>query len=124
MEAFAWILGGAALLDVRDPAEAAELSIPGGVRIGERELRARWGDLPRDLPLVIYCRRGNRSYDACGFLESKGFRRLANLEGGVLAWLDSGLPLDGLLAPCAPSDPEILEWIASARGAAAERPRI
>lgn len=115
MEAFAWILGGAMLLDVRPESESREASIPGGVRIGEAELRDSWMDLPRDRPIVAYCRRGNRSYDACGFLESKGFGKLANLEGGVIAWEASGLPLEGsrIARESSRREPEVEEWVES-----------
>lgn len=109
MEAFAWILAGALLLDVREEPEADEASIPGGLLIGERELRELWEELPRDRAIVAYCRRGNRSYDACGFLESKGFSRLANLEGGVIAWEKAGLPLEGARFK-RPLEPEVAEW--------------
>ncbi len=119
MEAFAWVLGGAALLDVREPEEARELSIPGGWRIGERELRERWEEIPRDRPVVVYCRRGNRSYDACCFLESKGFSGLANLEGGIGAWGEAGLPLTGRSAPAEQPEPEVSEWIGIALAEAA-----
>lgn len=112
MEAFAWVLGGALLLDVREPDEIREKRIPGAVEMTPAELRERWEEIPSGRPLVVYCRSGNRSYDACGFLDAKGRGALANLEGGIIAWEQDGLPIVGEKAPdMAEHEPEVAEWI-------------
>lgn len=40
----------------------------------------------KDSEIVVYCRSGMRSMQACMMLETAGFRNLANLTGGMLAW--------------------------------------
>jgi len=42
----------------------------------------------KDEELIIYCRSGNRSGQACLILDSLGFKNTKNLVGGMLAWQD------------------------------------
>ena len=42
--------------------------------------------------LILQCRSGKRSLQACMMLQGEGFENLYNLEGGILAWIDSGYP--------------------------------
>ena len=42
--------------------------------------------LDKDKTYLIYCRSGNRSAKACGFMASEGFENLYNLVGGYGAW--------------------------------------
>jgi len=48
----------------------------------------------KESPVVICCRSGHRSAQACGQLKKSGFEKIHNLEGGTLAWQDAGLPLN------------------------------
>jgi rhodanese-related sulfurtransferase len=40
----------------------------------------------RDQELIIHCRSGMRSMQACMMLESLGFQKTVNLAGGIIAW--------------------------------------
>lgn len=40
--------------------------------------------------IIIQCRSGKRSMDACQFLLGEGFSNLANLTGGIMAWESQG----------------------------------
>ncbi|MFT5143066.1 MAG: rhodanese-related sulfurtransferase [Thalassolituus oleivorans] len=40
----------------------------------------------KDKELVVYCRSGQRSANVVRFLQSNGFPKALNLEGGILAW--------------------------------------
>jgi adenylyltransferase/sulfurtransferase len=45
--------------------------------------------------IVVHCRSGARSARAVQFLMEMGFRKVRNLEGGILAWaerIDPSLP--------------------------------
>lgn len=71
--AAALIDDGALLLDVRTPAEVATGAPDGAVNIPVQELATRMGELPRERPLVVYCRSGARSATAVGQLLAAGF---------------------------------------------------
>lgn len=76
------------LLDVRQPEEHAEKNIPNSILIPLGELPARMAELEqlKDKEIIVYCRSGNRSGQACMFLEMQGFTNPVNLRGGMLAW--------------------------------------
>jgi adenylyltransferase/sulfurtransferase len=83
------------LLDVRNPEEIAICRIPGSVVIPLPDLPQRLNELPRDTPMVVHCKSGARSAKAIALLESRGFTHMANLTGGILAWIkdvDPSLP--------------------------------
>ena len=51
--------------------------------------------LPRDRDILVHCKSGVRSITACNALAARGFTRLYNLDGGVIAWakeIDPRLP--------------------------------
>ncbi len=94
-EAHTWVESGALLVDVREPEEVATLTY--GVKnyrnIPLSELESRVDEIPRDRPVVLACRSGNRSRKAYEWLASRGFKNIANMEGGLLAWQAEGLPV-------------------------------
>ena len=85
------------LLDVREPEEfVGELGhIRGALLVPldalERRLPKLAGYVERDV--VVVCRAGARSASAGAILRNAGFRRVINLEGGMLAWVAAGLPV-------------------------------
>ncbi len=74
------------VLDVREPYETEEGTIPGSVNIPLMSLTERASELPPDRDIVVACKMGARSARAVQFLQSRGFRSVANLAGGVDAW--------------------------------------
>lgn len=76
---------GAAVLDVREPAECAAGMIPGAVNIPLGQLRGRLGELDRGKPVVVHCQVGLRGYLAERILKQNGFMAM-NLSGGYLTW--------------------------------------
>jgi len=78
------------LLDVREPVEHAEFNIGGEllplgqIRMMETDRIDSW----KEEEVICYCRSGNRSGQACMFLETAGFTNVRNLTGGMLAWMD------------------------------------
>jgi len=81
---------GARLIDVRTEAEVAQGVIDGAIHIPLHLLPLRAADIPQDKPVVIYCRSGARSAQACAFMASKGYGNMHNLAGGIMAWARSG----------------------------------
>ncbi|GGQ91495.1 rhodanese-like domain-containing protein [Kitasatospora griseola] len=89
--------GEALLLDVREPAEYAEVHAPDAVLLPLGSLdgfvvpEGRTGP-GGDGPLVLaLCRSGNRSQVATDVLNARGVRTV-NVVGGMRAWLQAGLP--------------------------------
>src|SRR3712207_2389847 len=56
--------GGGELVDGREPSERGAGTIPDDRHIELARLSAEAGSLPRDRPVVVYCRVGSRSYFA------------------------------------------------------------
>jgi len=73
------------LLDVREPYEHAQFNL-GGLLLPLSELMNQKDQLPRDIPVVVYCEKGIRSIIAIQRLDQHGFTNLFNLKGGVKAW--------------------------------------
>ena len=78
----------AVLIDVRTPAEIAVSNIEGHIDINfnDASFPGKILEIDKDKTLFIYCRSGNRSGQACRFLATKGYTKLVNLKGGILAW--------------------------------------
>jgi rhodanese-related sulfurtransferase len=75
-------------LDVREPGEYQQanlgaLLLPlGQIAAGQIEEIEDW----KNEEVIIHCRSGMRSAQACMILESMGFTNTVNLMGGILAW--------------------------------------
>jgi adenylyltransferase/sulfurtransferase len=76
------------LVDVREPNEFQINRIPGTVLIPLGEIPRRYAELDKDAEIVVHCKSGGRSAKAADFLRSVGFRRVLNLKGGILDWID------------------------------------
>ncbi|HWK30729.1 MAG TPA: molybdopterin-synthase adenylyltransferase MoeB [Terriglobales bacterium] len=76
------------VLDVREPHEYQIANI-GGRLIPLRQLPEKLGELDRDAEIVVHCKSGQRSAQACEILRSAGFSRVSNLAGGINAWAKS-----------------------------------
>jgi NADPH-dependent 2,4-dienoyl-CoA reductase/sulfur reductase-like enzyme/rhodanese-related sulfurtransferase len=73
------------LLDVRDEDEFADGHVPGSVNIPLSALRRDPSALPKDRPILAYCRVGQRGYYAVRFLRQHGYDA-RNVSGGILTW--------------------------------------
>lgn len=76
------------LLDVREPHEHADFNI-GGTLLPLGQVQTMQVDAIedwKDKEVIVYCRSGNRSGQACMFLEQFGFANVTNLVGGMLDW--------------------------------------
>lgn len=82
---------GAFILDVREPYEWNEIHIPGATLIPLGELASRLDEIPKDRPIVVVCRSGNRSQQGRDILLSAGFSQVTSMRGGIRAWQAAGL---------------------------------
>lgn len=85
---------GVTVLDVREPWEYEEGHIPGVTLIPMGEVAARLDEIPRDQPVIVTCRSGNRSGQIATFLRDQGYDNIHNMTGGILAWEAAGLPVE------------------------------
>ena len=83
------------VLDVREPNEYAESSIPTAqlLPIGELLTDGVLSDsgraaLPQNTPLIVHCHAGGRAARAANALREAGFTDVSVLTGGILAWDD------------------------------------
>ena len=76
------------IVDVREPNEYQINRIPGSQLIPLGELPRRYAELDPEDELVMQCKVGARSAKAADFLRTVGFKRVLNLKGGILDWVD------------------------------------
>ncbi len=85
------------LLDVREPSENADFNI-GGTLVPLGKIQSmQVEDLEdwKEEDVIVYCRSGNRSGQACMILDMLGFKHTYNLAGGMLAWKEKVEGLQG-----------------------------
>ena len=80
------------ILDVREPAEYADFNIGGELLPLGQIMAGQIDDIEdwKNDEIVVHCRSGMRSMQACLMLEHLGFTNTKNMEGGVLAWQAMG----------------------------------
>ncbi len=78
------------LVDVRTDAEMAYGVIKGAVKMPLHLLPMRLAELNAAMPTVFYCQMGGRSAQAAAFAANQGIASVYNLQGGIMAWAQSG----------------------------------
>jgi glyoxylase-like metal-dependent hydrolase (beta-lactamase superfamily II)/rhodanese-related sulfurtransferase len=81
------------LVDVRDPGETAEGTLPGARLVPLAALVDSLDELDRGAPVVVACAGGYRSQVAASVLRHAGFADVSDLIGGCGAWTAAGLPM-------------------------------
>jgi molybdopterin/thiamine biosynthesis adenylyltransferase/rhodanese-related sulfurtransferase/molybdopterin converting factor small subunit len=76
------------IVDVREPNEYQINRIPGSQLIPLGDIPKRYEELDPNEEIVVQCKSGVRSGKAADFLRSVGFKRVLNLKGGILDWVD------------------------------------
>lgn len=95
------------IVDVREPGEYKKGHLPGAINIprGMLEMRADAGSPVADSSLcsdpgariLVYCTKdpGARSLLSAQTLGTMGYRSVEVLGGGLVAWTEAGLPVEG-----------------------------
>ena len=85
----------ALILDVRESNEYSEGHIINSLHIPLSGLKKRINDLDKHKTkkVIVACRSGHRSSQACATLKKEGFEHVFNLRGGVMVWESANLPL-------------------------------
>lgn len=81
------------IIDVRQPAELKAGIIPGAEGLPMHIIPLRMNELDKNEKLIMVCRSGARSAQACLFLQQQGYDNVFNLRGGMMAWTGSGFDI-------------------------------
>jgi rhodanese-related sulfurtransferase len=78
----------AILIDVRTPLENSKLRIPNSILIDiyNPSFLNEIDKLDRSKNYYIYCRSGNRSFQAGNIMLRMGFEKVYNLKPGIIGW--------------------------------------
>lgn len=82
----------ALLVDVREPAEHAGLHIPGAHLLPLSRIKQTPAPEHADRKLIVHCKAGGRSKQACQTWAETSSGPIYWLEGGIEAWQQAGLP--------------------------------
>ena len=74
------------LVDVRDEMSFSYGHLPGAEHVPEQQISDGWVPPEDGRKTVLYCKKGETSLEAAGFLQEKG-HMVYSLKGGYLAWL-------------------------------------
>jgi len=91
-EAYQMYQEGTFVLDVRTSEEWNEFHAPDTTLIPLDQLAARVNELPKDQPIVVICRSGNRSQSGRDILLQAGFDA-TSVNGGLNEWRATGYPV-------------------------------
>lgn len=74
------------LVDIRQPYELGSGYIPDSLLIPMNQLATQVDLFPKDVPIVLYCAAGARSFGMAHFMREKGFDQAWSMIGGVGEW--------------------------------------
>lgn len=72
------------IIDVREIREFENGHIKGAKNIPLSQLRERVNEIPKDVPVYLHCRTGQRSYNATLALQNLGYNNIYNVTGSFL----------------------------------------
>ena len=82
-----------AVIDVRTPAEFAEVHVPQARNVPLDELKPGSLQIQKGQPVYLLCRSGQRATKAADKFAKEGFSQPVVVEGGTLAWIEANLPV-------------------------------
>lgn len=89
---------GIQLLDVRTAGEFESGHLKGALHAdwnNQEQFKERTAALDKSKPLYVYCLSGGRSGAAQQWLLQNGFTTVINMKGGINAWNQANLPVEG-----------------------------
>jgi len=81
------------VIDVREMPEIQQGTMLGAEPLPLATLPLNMNNFNTDEKLVIICRSGARSAQACMFLQEQGYENVYNLRGGMIGWAHNSLPI-------------------------------
>src|SRR5699024_4861494 len=73
-------------VEVRYTQQYNQFHIYGMQNIPLKDIRKEATKLNKDQPVVLVCQTGTKGNEACKRLKRRGFKKLANLQGGLSTW--------------------------------------
>ena len=85
---------GLIILDIRTPDEyrAGHIANARNLDFFSPRFELNLAELPRNTPILLYCRSGNRSSQALEYFEEAGLGPLYHLTRGFKQWQQDGMP--------------------------------
>lgn len=85
----------ALVLDVREKNELTQGAIIDAKHVPLSALEQRANGLVsgKDKPILVFCKTGNRSPQACKLLMKNNYSKVFGLKGGINAWINDQLPV-------------------------------
>lgn len=74
------------LVDIRQPYELRSGYIPDALLVPMNQLASQYEMFPKDIPIVLYCAAGARSFGMAHFMREKGYEQAWSMIGGVGEW--------------------------------------
>jgi rhodanese-related sulfurtransferase len=84
------------LIDVRTPSEYKKGHLKGAIlmNIFDDNFDADLTKLDRNTTYYIYCGIGGRSAECTEKMQTMGFKKVIELDGGIKRWMANGLPVE------------------------------
>ena len=84
------------LIDVRTPEEFSQGHLKGALNfnINSGEFETQINSLDKTKAVLVYCLSGGRSSSAAELLKQKGFTEVYNMQGGIMKWEATNMPID------------------------------
>lgn len=101
------------LVDVRTPEEYAANHLQGALNIDYNgdEFEQMIQSLDKNKPVLVYCLSGGRSGNAAKALESKGFKEIYDMKGGMSAWKGSNKPYEAIVKKKGMSEADFKQFL-------------
>lgn len=93
---------GALLVDLREPEERQQSSIPGSIAAprgmlefyADASLPYHKEEFAPERRIILHCATGGRSALGAATLQQMGYENVAHLDGGIKAWQETGRPTE------------------------------
>lgn len=86
--------GNVTILDIRELSEFRSGHLRNAIHVPLADLPNRLPKLEKfkSQPVIVVCKNGSRASSAVSQLKNAGFKEVYNLEGGIDAWQQKGMP--------------------------------
>jgi rhodanese-related sulfurtransferase len=84
------------IVDVRTPGEFSEGHIANAVNmdVTSDDFESKIATLDKEKPVMVYCKAGGRSAKAAAILKENGFKKVYDLDGGMIGWNEAKKPIE------------------------------